>query len=119
MSDAPVGFEHFFTSSYGIHHSRRVNGDGSVSYAASQDVEAILDHNKKLATENDGWNKTRDMRRVASIPIMLLMKWQAEEGWDAFDPHNADRLAKKLNDPDYAHLRTAPGRIGYTNGVMR
>jgi hypothetical protein len=35
------------------------------------------------------------------------------------DPAHADKLARKLNDPDWAYLRTAPGRLGVTNGVMR
>lgn len=116
---APAGFKPFFTSSVGIQHFRRVNDDGSVSYAAHQDLEPILDRNKAMANHNDGWAKGKEMRRVASIPLMLVLKWKAEEGWDAFNPDHADKLAQKLNDPDYAHLRTAPGRVAYKNGVLR
>lgn len=119
MSDRPAGFEHLYTSAYGIKHYRRVNHDGSYTFAAGQDVEPILDHNKKLATENDGWNQAKDMRRVASIPFALWLKVKSEQGIDLFDPHHKDALVKILNDPDYAYLRTAPGRIGYSNGTMR
>lgn len=115
----PAGFKPFYRSSYGIQHYRRANDDGTVSYAAAQDVEPILDLNKSLATENDGWNATRDMRRVASIPVMVIVKLKAEHGIDVFNPDHKDALVKILNDPDYAHLRTAPGRIGFSNGVMR
>lgn len=116
---APAGFKPFYRSSYGIQHYRRANDDGTVSYAASQDVGDILDLNKALATENDGWNKARDMRRVASIPVMVMVKWKAELGVDVLNPDHKDAVVKLLNDPDYAYLRTAPGRIGFSNGVMR
>ncbi len=88
-----------------------VRDEDGLHVAAFQDVDAILDRNKAMANQNDGWNGDRTMRRVASIPLTLLMKWQAEEGWDPFDREHADRLARKLNDPDYRWLRTAPGRV--------
>lgn len=115
----PPGFSHFYTSSYGIHHYRRTNADGSVTYAMGQDVEPLLDRNKAMANHNDGYTPSREMRRVASIPFALWMKVKSEQGIDLFDPDNKDALVRILNDPDYAYLRTAPGRIGLTNGVMR
>ena len=103
----------------GIVHWRRNNGDGTVSYRAEQANDPILDRNKAMATHNDGYSQSREMRRVASIPMQLIYHWLETEGWNAFDPANADRLAKRLNDPDYAYLRTADGHVGYSNGVMR
>lgn len=102
--------DHLFTSASGVRHDWLHNDDGG-AVVSSQDVGAVLERNKALANENNGWNATRDMRRVATIPMILLQKWQAEEGWDPWDPANGDRLARKLNDPDYAYLRTAPGRV--------
>jgi hypothetical protein len=112
-------FRPLFTSAAGIRHYMRTNADGSHTFAASQDTQAILDRNRAMATENDGYTKSREMRRVASIPYVLIQKWLHEEGWDALDPENVDRLARKLNDPDYAYLRTADGRLGVSDGVMR
>lgn len=112
-------FKPFFLSSAGILHYRRSNDDGTVTYAVSQDPTEILDRNKAMATHNDGYTPSRELRRVASIPYALIYKWRTEEGWDPFDPANADRLKKKLNDPDYAYLRTAPGVIDYKNGTLR
>jgi hypothetical protein len=117
--DGPAGFKPFFKSSMGVQHFRRVNADGTVSYAASQDVEPLLDRNKAMANENDGYDRKRELRRVASIPPVVILKLKAEHGIDVFNPDHADALARILNDPDYLYLRTAPGRIGYSNGVLR
>jgi len=103
----------------GIAHLRMNNGDGTVSYRAVQENDPILDRNAAMRTHNDGYTPSRDMRRVASIPMQLLYHWQATEGWDPFHPSNADRLMRKLNDPDYAYLRTADGQLAMSNGVIR
>lgn len=112
-------FKHLLTSAAGVSHFMRQNADGSTTFAASQANDPILDHNQRLRTENDGWSKSKELRRVASIPMSLVYKWRQEEGWDAFDPDHQDKLAQKLNDPDYAYLRTASGVLGVSNGVMR
>lgn len=101
----------FYVSAGGVRHHWRDEPDGGVTITASQDVDAILDLNKAMATENDGYSASREMRRAASIPLILVAKWLHEEGWNAFDPACGDRLKKKLNDPDYLWLRTAPGRL--------
>lgn len=84
-----------------------------------QEADPVLDRNKAMATHNDGYTPSREMRRVASIPLALIYKWRAEEGWDAFDPEHADKLKAKLNSSEFAYLRTAPGVIGMSNGVLR
>jgi hypothetical protein len=72
-----------------------------------QDVEDIIERNKRLQNEpqKSDWG-----RHIATIPNNILLKWMLEEGvpvlgmpaheWDKF-------LRKKLNDPDWRHLRTA------------
>lgn len=112
-------FTRLLTSTAGITHYMRENADGSTTFAASQDTTDILDHNHRLATENDGYTASRDMRRVASIPFVVLYQWAQEEGWpDPMQPP-PDAFMRKLNSSDYGKLRTAPGRIGLTNGVLR
>jgi hypothetical protein len=59
------------------------------------------------------------MRRVAFIPNIIRDKWINEEGWDCWAPENADRLMKRLNDPDWLYLRTAPGTLGWTGDGFR
>lgn len=107
-----------FRSSAGIDHWLITDGKDS-RFESTQPVDAILDRNKAMATHNDGYNAARDMRRVASIPYIIGLKWLNEEGWWFMDPDHSDKLAAKLNDPDWRHLRTAEGRIGVSNGAMR
>ena len=85
--------------------------DGTISVVERQDVTPILDRNKAMATHNDGYTPSREMRRAASIPNVLLHKWLVEEGWNAFDPACAGKLKQKLNSSEYLYLRTAPGRL--------
>lgn len=108
-----------FTSEAGVTHEWEDDGAGGGIIHSTADVAPILELNKAMATENDGYAPSRELRRVASIPLVLIAKWLSEEGWDAFDPANEDKLAAKLNSADYAHLRTAPGRLGVSQGQMR
>lgn len=106
----------------GIEKHWRPDGNGGIEVRISQDVSGLLDLNKAMANENDGYSKSREMRRVASIPAILRQKWLIEEGWDCMDTHDPDvarKLVLKLNDPDYAYLRTAEGRLGMVGGVMQ
>jgi hypothetical protein len=100
-----------FTSSAGIHHVIERDGDGLLTDRAIQPVDEILARNQAMALHNDGYSASRELRRVASIPLSLIYQWREEEGWDAFDPAHADKLAQKLNDPAFSLLRTAEGRV--------
>src|ERR1700759_3570611 len=96
--------EHLSRASAGIDHFIRHDADGSIHVESHADVEGILDHNKAMATHNDGYNPTRDMRRVASIPMILIHKWLNEEGWNALDPNHEDKLRQKLNSSEFLYL---------------
>ena len=111
---APAAFEPLFTSAAGVDHAWREEADGTVVFAASQDVGAILEHNKRAQTHNDGYSPSREMARVASIPLVVLCKWMTEEGWDPFspDPDCQKRLARKLDSDEYRHLRTSALIVG-------
>jgi hypothetical protein len=75
-----------------------------------QDVEPILEHNKALQTLNDGYSPSRDLRRVASIPNVVVEQWM-REGVNIFDKNCAAEVRRRLNDPTNLFLRTAPGRL--------
>ena len=102
-----------WTSSAGIAYkwddSRQ--DEGFYQVVQSQDVTPILDHNKAQANHNSGWNGDKTMRRAATIPAIVRQKWLVEEGWDCFAQENWDKLKAKLNDSDWAHLRTAEWRV--------
>lgn len=112
--------EYLFTDELGIRHSLEITPEGSTVIHATQDTDSIIDRNKAMATQNDGYTPSREMRRVATIPVIFRNKWLKEEGWDAFRPDlYPEQLLRKLSDPDWQHLRTAPGQLGVSNGVLR
>lgn len=89
----------------------RDNGDGTYTVWSTQENDDILDRNKAMANHNDGWSPTRELRRAASIPLGLMHQWKVEDGVDVLRAEGREFLKRKLNDIDYQHLRTAPGRI--------
>jgi hypothetical protein len=109
---------HLFKSSAGIDHWM-IEDESGTRFASTQSTDAILDQNKRMATHNDGYSQSRELRRVASVPYIVALKWLNEEGWWMFDPDCADKLAAKLNSSEWAHLRTADGALGVSNGVLR
>lgn len=77
-----------------------------------QDVTPILERNKTLQRQDDGgWSPSRDLRRAAAIPDIIILKWRREEGIDVFNRDHWPAVKRKLNSSEYRYLRTAPGRI--------
>lgn len=90
--------------------------DGKLTVKTSQDVSPILNKNKKLYTLNDGYSPSKDIKRVASIPNIVLTIWAKEyngtNNWFAIPKLERKRILKlKLNSSDYKYFRTAPGRL--------
>lgn len=85
--------------------TRLINGEGwKVHKEFRQDVEPILEANKTRALDPDKGL----MRKVASIPHVVTMKWFEEDGvyWPRLGRDERDKyLKRKLADPDYAYLR--------------
>ena len=106
------------TSSMGLDHYMIEDEDGT-RFETIGHTDPVIEANKAMATQNDGYSPSRELRRVASIPFILINKWLQEEGWNALNPDHADKLAQKLNDPQYQYLRTADGRLGLSNGILR
>ena len=83
--------------------------DRNIVVASQDDVEGVLEHNKKLRsiTQRSDWG-----RHVASIPPVICVKWLNEE-WQRgntqlrFLSPEWDLLVRdKLNDPEWKYLRT-------------
>ena len=88
----------------------------SIGVARTIDAKPILDHNKKLYTQDDGYSKSRELKRVASIPIIILEIWAKEyngsSNWFKLPTEIQRKILKeKLNSSDYKYFRTAPGRF--------
>ena len=79
----------------------------------------ILDHNKKLYNLNDGYSPDKGLKRVASIPTIILEIWakeynkdQNKGNWFALPKDVQHKiLREKLNSSDYRYFRTAPGKF--------
>jgi hypothetical protein len=84
---------------------------GDLVVHRTSDVEPILEDNKRLFNLNDGYTPSRELRRVASVPMVIIEKWKNELGVDAFDPNHKLAVRKLLNSSEYLYLRTAPGRL--------
>lgn len=86
-------------------------GTGRVVHRTSQDVEPILELNQKLYNlEDRGWSQSGEWRRAASIPLVVAEQWM-REGVNVFKREHWPAVARKLNDPEWRKLRTAPGRL--------
>jgi hypothetical protein len=83
--------------------------NGKVAVEQIQDVEPILERNKALRTEDQ---KSDWGRHVASIPNVIYVKWLNEEhargnmSLRMFTPEFDLIVQKKLQDPEWAYLRT-------------
>ena len=88
---------------------------GQVTVERVQDVEAILDNNKRSLNDGtNGYSKSKDLKRVASIPLVVIEQWMKEDGVNFLSLQGTDRekyLRKKLNDPNNKWLRTSGGRM--------
>lgn len=96
----------------------KFDADGRVIVRSRELVDPILDANRQRRNHGDHRRMGGDMHFVASIPNTIVHKW-LQEGIDIYSGEQQDALARKLNDPDNAYLRTGGGHIGVSNGVAR
>jgi hypothetical protein len=74
-----------------------------------QDVQPILEANKRAFDVDDRRFKNEAFNHVARIPMIVIEKVKRESGIDLLKDEKA--LKKFLNDPDNKLFRTKPGRI--------
>ena len=82
-------------------------------------INPHLKHNKALYTQNDGYSPDKGLKRVASIPTIILEIWAKEYNgdqnngnWFALPKDVQTKILKeKLNSSDYRYFRTAPGKF--------
>jgi len=90
--------------------------DGKIVTKEEVNIKPHLEHNKRLFTLNDGYSKSRDMKRVASIPTIALQVWAKEyngsNNWFGL-PKDVQKniLKKKLNSNEFQYFRTAEGKL--------
>ncbi len=80
---------------------------------SSQDVEPILDNNRELSNpglSGDGYSPSRELRRVASIPNIVIEQWLME-GINICREADWPKVKRRLNDGEWSKLRTSTGRL--------
>ena len=90
--------------------------EGKIITKEEVDITPHLDHNKKLLNLNDGYSKSRDLKRVASIPTLALSVWAKEyngdSNWFALPSEVQNKiLKKKLNSSEFQFFKTAEGNL--------
>ena len=108
-----------FVEKDGLISDTFIETDKGVVHERKVDHKTILDHNKKLYTQNDGYSPDRSLKRIASIPAIVLEVWAKEYNgdqnngnWFALPKDVQTKILKeKLNSSDYRYFRTAPGKL--------
>lgn len=74
------------------------------------DVEPNIDQNKREYNDakigRDGLGD-----KVASVPMGVVLLWKEKFGLDFFNRDHMPAILRKLDDPEWRYLRTAPGRL--------
>ena len=79
-------------------------------------IDSHLKHNKILLNQDDGYSKSRDLKRVASIPTLALSVWAKEYNgdgnWFALPKEVQNKILKtKLNSNEFKYFKTAEGKL--------
>jgi hypothetical protein len=91
--------------------------NGALTINNSQDVTPLLKRNKDLYNHDNGYlSKAKEMKRVASIPPLILAIWAKEyngtNNWFQL-PKDIQRkiMRTKLNSNEFRYFRTAEGNL--------
>lgn len=77
-----------------------------------QDVAPIIELNKARQNSDDGgWSISRELRRAATIPDIIILKWRNELGIDVFNRDHWPAVKRLLNSSEWRYLRSAPGHL--------
>lgn len=83
--------------------------DDTLVVKRTQDVEPILEQNKRLYDVDDR-RFGESFYRMASIPMIVVEQWLTE-GIDVFNKEHWPKVRAKLNSNEYRYLRTKPGKL--------
>lgn len=97
----------------------KFDSDGRIIVRSRQECDDVLWLNKEQRNSGEGRDTRGLGTMVARIPNAIVAKWLTEDGIDIWGGECQAELARKLNDPDWAYLRTGGGYIGVSNGVAR
>jgi len=82
---------------------RMFEDDGTLRVIRSQDVQPILEANKRA--QNSELNRKSEMRRAGSIPMVVAEQWSRECGAAIGTQEFGKYAKKKLMDGEFSKLR--------------
>ena len=85
------------------------HSDGSVTFNTLQDVQSIIDNNKREYNEYGdklSMGKRGEWHKCATVPKTILEQWIKETNGDVLK--NNKLMAAYLNDPDNKYFKTSP-----------
>lgn len=100
-----------FLNDPGIERQWIDNEDGTFTVTEEQDLTALLDRNREIQKDLDGYTPSRDIQYVGTIPPIIHAQFLAK-GINLYDPAFKKELFRYLNDPDYRGFRTGLGHVG-------
>ena len=100
----------------GVKTSYIQESDGKLTINNQQNLNPLLERNKKLYNQNDGYTASRDMRRIASVPPIILQVWTKEyngsNNWWALPKETQKKIMRtKLNSSEFKYFRTSEGSL--------
>ena len=95
------------------------NDKDGIIQKRSLNIEPIIENNKKLFNQNDGYSPDKGLKRIASIPVVILEIWckeyhkdQNKGNWFELPQETQKKILKeKLNSSEFRYFRTAEGKF--------
>ena len=90
--------------------------DGKLTVHNQQNLNPLMERNKKLYTLNDGYTPSKDMKRIASVPPIMLQIWTKEyngtRNWWALPKDTQKKIMRtKLNSNEFRYFKTSEGSL--------
>ena len=90
--------------------------DGKLTINNQQDLNPLMERNKKLYTANSGYTPSKDFKRIASIQPIMIQIWTKEyngsRNWFGLPKEIQNKILKtKLNSSEFKYFRTAQGNL--------
>jgi len=82
-----------------------------MSVRRTQDVEPILDDNKRILNASDGYSPSRELRFVRRIPGIVVEQWM-KQGINPLKDEDWPMVARLLDLPEFSKFRTADCKLG-------
>ena len=84
--------------------------DKKIYIVRQQDVEPILEDNKRMQLTGAGYSRDKFIKFLARIPVVVIEHW-LNKGINIFDKNDEKKIMALLNDPEWKYLKTIDGRV--------